>query len=68
MLAFVNNAHMGNYREAVAAYVDGVDATPDIRKHEHFGAVKYGFTYNVEQQVTDHLRVGGTFRLERGAA
>jgi len=66
VLAFVNNAHMGDYREAVQAYVDGVDATPDIHKHEHFGAVKYGFTYNVEQQVTDHLRAAGRFGWNEG--
>jgi high affinity Mn2+ porin len=66
VLAFVNNAHMGNYREAVTAYVDGVDATPDIRNHEHFGAAKYGFTYNVEQQVTDHLRAAGRFGWNEG--
>jgi high affinity Mn2+ porin len=66
VLAFVNNAHMGDYREAVRAYVDGIDPTPAITKHEHFGAVKYGFGYNVEQQVTEHLRAAGRFGWNEG--
>lgn len=56
LLSFVNHAHMGNYREAVNAYLSGQDATPDITKHEHFGAVKYGFGINNEQEVSDNLR------------
>jgi hypothetical protein len=66
VLAYVNNAHMGSYREAVTAYVDGIDPTPNIVKHEHFGAVKYGFGYNVEQQLTDHLRAAGRFGWNEG--
>jgi hypothetical protein len=66
VLAFVNNAHMGNYRESVTRYVQGIDATPDIRKTEQFGAVKYGFSYNVEQQVTDHLRAAGRVGWNEG--
>jgi high affinity Mn2+ porin len=65
-LAFVNNAHMGSYRESVARYVQGIDTTPDIHKTERFGAVKYGFGYNVEQQVTDHLRAAGRFGWNEG--
>jgi high affinity Mn2+ porin len=66
VLVFVNNAHMGSYREAVQAYVNGTDRTPQITKHEHFGAVKYGFGYNVEQQLTDHLRAAGRFGWNEG--
>jgi carbohydrate-selective porin OprB len=66
VLAFVNNAHMGDYRESVMRYVEGLDATPDIHKTEHFGAVKYGFGYNVEQQVTEHLRAAGRFGWNEG--
>jgi high affinity Mn2+ porin len=66
VLAYVNNAHMGNYREAVAAYRNGTDAKPDITKHAHFGAVKYGFGYNIEQQLTDHLRVAARFGWNEG--
>ena len=65
-LGYVNAAHMGDYREAVNAYLSGVDATPDITKHEHLGAIKYGFGYNVEQQVTEHLRAGARFGWNEG--
>lgn len=61
VMTFVNAAHMGNYREAVTAYLKGQDAAPDIVKHEHFDTQKYGFGYNFEQEVTDHLRVAGRF-------
>jgi high affinity Mn2+ porin len=57
VLGFQNHAHMGTYREAVKAFTAGIDTTPDITKHEHFGAVKYGFGLNTEQEVTDSLRV-----------
>ena len=66
VLAFRNNAHLGSYREAVQSYVNGIDPTPQITRHEHFGAVKYGFGYNVEQQVTDHLRAAGRFGWNEG--
>ena len=57
VLAYVNTAHMGSYREAINAYLQGVDKTPDITKHEHTGAQKYGFGYNMEQGVTRDLTV-----------
>lgn len=57
ILSFVNNAHMGDYRQAVIAYFKGIDPTPDITKHEHFGAVKYGFGWNNYQTITSNLRV-----------
>jgi hypothetical protein len=66
VLAFVNAAHMGNYREAVNAFLSGADPTPDISKHAHFSAVKYGFGYNFEEEVTPHLRVGGRFGWNEG--
>jgi high affinity Mn2+ porin len=66
VLAYQNAAHMGDYREAVHAYLDGEDATPTITKHEHFGAIKYGFGYNFEQELTEHLRVGGRFGWNEG--
>jgi high affinity Mn2+ porin len=57
ILGYRNMAHMGTYREAVEAFLNGTDATPTITNHEHFGAIKYGFTWNNEQELTDHLRV-----------
>jgi hypothetical protein len=61
-LGYVNHAHMGLYREANEAFLAHIDPTPDIKKHETFGAVKYGFGLNAEQElpagVRGFLRVG----------
>lgn len=66
LLYFANNAHMGVYREANQAYVSGVDETPDITKHEHFGALKYGFGFNAEQELTPDLRTFVRFGWNEG--
>jgi high affinity Mn2+ porin len=67
VLSYVNHAHMGLYRAANLAYLKGTDATPDITKHETFGAVKYGFGLNAEQELTGSLRVFGRFGWNEGA-
>jgi hypothetical protein len=66
VLFYANRAHMGTYREAVNAYLNGTDARPDIVSHEHFGALKYGFGYNVQQELTGDLRVFGRFGWNEG--
>ncbi len=66
LLGYVNHANMGLYRAANAAYLVGVDMTPDITKHETFGAVKYGFGMNTEQELTADLRVFGRFGWNEG--
>jgi len=54
------------YREANNAYLNGTDATPDITKHAHFGAVKYGFGWNNEQEITENFRVFSRFGWNEG--
>lgn len=66
ILAYVNNAHMGLYRDAVIAYLNGTDSTPDITRHEKFGAVKYGFGWNNEQDITGSLRIFSRFGWNEG--
>ena len=66
ILFYANRAHMGSYREAVNAYFAGTDKTPDIVRHEHFSALKYGFGYNAEQELTENLRVFGRFGWNEG--
>src|SRR5580698_8738622 len=66
VLFFANRAHMGTYREAINAFLDGEDKTPNITKHAHFGALKYGFGYNTEQVITADLRVFGRFGWNEG--
>ena len=66
LLFYANRAHMGSYREAVRAYLAGIDSTPTITAREHFGALKYGFGYNTEQELTTSLRVFGRFGWNEG--
>jgi len=66
ILFFANRAHMGTYREANDAYLEGRDATPVISNHAHFGALKYGFGYNMEQAITGTLRVYARFGWNEG--
>jgi len=66
ILFFANHAHMGTYREANDAFLNGIDATPDITKHAHEGALKYGFGYNTEQSLTPNLTVYGRFGWNEG--
>ena len=51
LLAFLNQAGMGSYREAVA---QGPGA-PDLAATRQSGRRKYGFGLNVEQEVTDGI-------------
>jgi high affinity Mn2+ porin len=66
LLFFANRAHMGTYREANEAFLSGLDPTPKITAHEHFGALKYGFGYNFEQSLSGDLRVFGRFGWNEG--
>jgi len=66
ILSYVNRAHMGLYRDAVNAYLSGHDKTPDIAAHAKFGAVKYGFTLNAEQELTSNLRAFLRFGWNEG--
>jgi hypothetical protein len=72
LLFYANRAHMGVYREAVEDFLNGSDTAkygatvPDITLHEHFSALKYGFGYNTEQEVTENLRVFGRFGWNEG--
>jgi len=66
LLFFANRAHMGTYREAIDAFLNGTDKTPEITKHAHFGALKYGFGYNTEQAITADFRVFARFGWNEG--
>ncbi|WP_348266501.1 carbohydrate porin [Edaphobacter sp. DSM 109919] len=66
VLSFVNHAHMGLYRDAVKAYLDGTEKTPAITRHERYGAVKYGFGLNAEQELTENLRIFVRFGWNEG--
>ena len=66
-LAFVNNANMGSYREAIDGYLDGHDRVPDITEYRKQGRVKYGFGLNAEQELTASLRIFGRLGWNDGA-
>jgi len=72
ILFYANRAHMGIYREAVEDFLSGQDTllygitAPDITRHEHFSALKYGFGYNTEQAITENLRAFGRFGWNEG--
>jgi hypothetical protein len=66
LLIYGNNAHMGDYREAVIHYFEGITPTPEIDTTAQFDALKYGVDFNVEQDVTGNLRLGGRFGWNEG--
>jgi hypothetical protein len=72
LLFYANRAHMGTYREAVDDFLNGSDTAqygvtvPMITLHEHYSALKYGFGYNTEQEITENLRVFGRFGWSEG--
>ena len=66
LLSYVNHAHMGRYRDANEAFLNGTDSTPDILKHERFSSVKYGFGANFEQELTADARLFGRFGWNEG--
>ncbi|MGA2296503.1 MAG: carbohydrate porin [FCB group bacterium] len=48
-IAFLNNARMGNYKEALLLPKDSIDIT----QTRQYGRNKYGFCINVEQDLSD---------------
>jgi carbohydrate-selective porin OprB len=50
---------MGSYREAIHGYLSGADPAPDITLYRQQGRVKYGFGYNMDQELSNDLRAFG---------
>ena len=59
LLGYLNNANMGNYREAIADFLDGKTSTPDVIATRRQGRHKYGFGLNFEQDITPLVGVFG---------
>lgn len=55
-LAYLNHANMGSYSEAINAFLDGQDQTPDVTAHRHQGTLKQGFGLNFEQELPASIR------------
>lgn len=58
-LVYANRAAMGNYREAIHGYLSSANATPDVTLYRQQGRVKYGFGYNMEQELSNDWRAYG---------
>jgi high affinity Mn2+ porin len=66
VLAYMNNASMGTYRDAVAQFEEGLVSTPDITNHPWHITRKYGFGLNLEQNLAPHLTAFGRFGWNNG--
>lgn len=66
VLFYANRARMGDYRAAVEAYLAGGKSRPEITDSARFGALKYGFGLNLEQELSENLRVAGRFGWNDG--
>ncbi len=58
-LACMNHANMGSYRQAINDYLSGQTTTPDIISTREQGRIKYGFGFNVEQDLNQDWRAFG---------
>lgn len=67
LLAYVNHANMGDYRQAVDLFLEGRTPQPIIEGTRQQGTVKYGFGINLEQPLTANLRAFGRFGWNEGA-
>ena len=59
LLAYLNHANMGNYRQAIDDYLDHETPKPDIISTRVQGRHKYGFGLNFEQAITPEIGVFG---------
>jgi carbohydrate-selective porin OprB len=59
VLAYANHADMGNYQQAIDAFLANETPHPDIIATREQGRVKYGFGLNAEQQLTAEIGVFG---------
>ncbi|HWF05370.1 MAG TPA: carbohydrate porin [Candidatus Angelobacter sp.] len=65
-LSFINHANMGSYRQAIDAFLDGTDPRPIIEAHRQQGRIKYGFGFNMEQELSKTVRVFGRVGWNEG--
>ena len=66
VLAFINHANMGIYRDAVTQFDKGLVPAPDITDHPWHVTRKYGFGINAEQNLTRYLTAFGRFGWNNG--
>ena len=59
LLSYLNEADMGNYKEAIAQFLDHETATPNIVDTRRQGRHRYGFGLNFEQSIADDIGIFG---------
>jgi high affinity Mn2+ porin len=59
LFSYLNHADMGNYEDAIDAYLAGGTPTPNIVATRQQGRHKYGFGLNFEQAITPAVGVFG---------
>jgi hypothetical protein len=57
VLAYLNHANMGNYREAIDEFLEGQTTTPNIIDTRRQGRHKYGFGLNFEQDLASQFGI-----------
>ena len=66
LLAYVNHANMGSYRQAIKNFRAGLTPVPDITAHPLQTTLKYGFGANFEQPLNDWLGLFGRWGWNEG--
>jgi high affinity Mn2+ porin len=66
LLAYMNNANMGIYRQAITQFEQHLVATPDITNHPWHITRKYGFGVNLEQNLAPRLTAFARFGWNNG--
>jgi high affinity Mn2+ porin len=66
LLAYLNHARMGSYREAIDAFLSGRDSVLDVTAHRQRGRTKPGVGLNVEQNIGHGLTLFGRTGVNDG--
>jgi hypothetical protein len=66
LLAYVNHANMGSYRQAIDNFLGGLTPVPEITDHPLQTTIKYGFGANFEQPFNDWLGLFGRWGWNEG--
>jgi high affinity Mn2+ porin len=66
LLAYVNHANMGSYRQAIDNFLAGVTPAPEITAHPLQTTIKYGFGANFEQPFNNWLGLFGRWGWNEG--
>ena len=66
LLAYVNHANMGRYRQAIDNFLAGLTPVPEITDHPLQTTIKYGFGANFEQPFNNWLGLFGRWGWNEG--